>query len=188
LSTNIWSEDTDDWEIQPLGTQPKSKIDANYASIIGLDYQQHGNIVLTHEINAGTMEEFIEQYPNIKGKFKNIVPITACMNISNPYPENITYPTFAEYVAGDIMPLGLPSGTTIKPTAAKYIPQAYAKQTTLSNILPMTGSSAASSPSSTGSSNSTKAGDASSSSSNLYIPQWAWFCSLAISASLFAFM
>lgn len=138
MSTNIWSQDTNDWEIAPEGNQPKSKIDANYASIIGLDYQQHGNIVLTHEIDAGTMNEMIQQYPNIKAKFKNIVPLTACMNETNPYPENITYPNFQEYVAGNVLPLGLPSGSAIKPTVATYLPQAYASQSTLSQTLPNT--------------------------------------------------
>jgi hypothetical protein len=176
--------------IEPLGNKPKSVIDANYASIIGMDYSKHGNIVLTHEINAGTMEEMIEKYPSIKAHFKNIVPLTACMNETNPYPENITFPTFAEYVAGDIMPLGLPSGSAIKPSAASYLPQAYASQTTLTNSLPLTGSAATASSTgagsqSTGKSSSSEKASSSSSSSILAVPRWAAALMLPLSGLIF---
>ena len=129
MSTNIWSDDTDDWQILPLGTKPKATIEANYNSIINKDYSQHGNLVLTHEINGYTMDEMMQMYPSIKQHFKNIVPITACMNETSPYPENISYPNFAAYVSGDIMPAGLPSGTSIKAAAASYDPLAAASQT-----------------------------------------------------------
>ncbi|UZJ52275.1 hypothetical protein CBS101457_001595 [Exobasidium rhododendri] len=128
MSTNIWDADTSDWEALPYGTLPKASVDANYASIIGTDYSTHGNLVLTHEINAGTMAEMIEMYPSIQKAFKNIVPITACMNITNPYPEDITYPNFASYVSGDIMPSGLP-GTDIKVASATYDPLSAATET-----------------------------------------------------------
>lgn len=190
MSTNLWSEDTNDWMIEPLGNKPKSVIDANYASIIGMDYSKHGNIVLTHEINAGTMEEMIQQYPTIKSHFKNIVPLTACMNETNPYPENITYPTFAEYVAGDIMPLGLPSASAIKPSAASYLPQAYASQTTLTNSLPLTGSAATASSTGAGSQSTGKTGtsenaSSSSSSGTLSIPRWVAALLLPVSGLVF---
>lgn len=129
LSTVIWTDDTDDWKAIPAGTLPKASIDANYASIINKESDTTGNIVLTHELNNGTMSEMIEQYPQIKQKFKHIVPITACMNETNPYPESITYPNFASYVSGDIEPKGVPSGTDIKVQSASYDPLAAASAT-----------------------------------------------------------
>ncbi|PWN41028.1 glycoside hydrolase/deacetylase [Ceraceosorus guamensis] len=129
LSTVIWTDDTDDWKAIPAGTLPKASIDANYASIINKESDTTGNIVLTHELNNGTMSEMIEQYPQIKQKFKHIVPITACMNETNPYPESITYPNFASYISGDIEPKGIPSGTDIKVQSASYDPLAAASAT-----------------------------------------------------------
>jgi peptidoglycan/xylan/chitin deacetylase (PgdA/CDA1 family) len=157
MSTNIWSEDTNDWEIEPYGTQPKATIDANYASIIGLDYSEHGNIVLTHEINGDTMAEMIEEYATIKNKFKNIVPLTACMNISNPYPEDIVFPTFAEYVAGNVMPVGLPNGSSIEAKSASYSPVAYAAQTTTNALIASASSASGAAASSASASSSSSA-------------------------------
>ncbi len=77
----MWTDDTDDWKILPLGTLPTASIDANYASIIAKETSgptaNQGNIVLTHEINGHTMEEFMAQYPKIQAAFKHIVPLTA---------------------------------------------------------------------------------------------------------------
>ncbi|KAN0061983.1 hypothetical protein ACQY0O_005978 [Thecaphora frezii] len=122
LETIIWSEDTDDWQVLPAGTKPTSVIDANYKSIIAKETSTGGNIVLTHEINNATMFEFMNQYNNIKAAFKHIVPITACKNQTKPYPEDITYPNFADYISGKINATGLPSGTSIKASDADYQP------------------------------------------------------------------
>ena len=67
-------------------------------------------MVLTHEIRADTMNEFMHMYPKIQQAYKHVVPLTACMNVSHPYVEkNISYRTFAEYTSGNIMAKGLPS-------------------------------------------------------------------------------
>lgn len=126
LSTVIWTDDTDDWEILPMGTKPTSVIDANYNSIFSKAqagaYATQGAIVLTHEISNGTMQEAIKMYPTIKQNFKNVVPLTACLNETNPYPEDITFPTFEEYIGGNILASGLPDGTSMKASDASYSP------------------------------------------------------------------
>lgn len=133
LETILWTDDTDDWKILPLGTLPTSVIDANYASIIAKETAGpsagQGNIVLTHEINGHTMDEFMKQYANIKAVFKNIVPLTACQNQTRPYPEAITYPNFAQYVAGNINATGLPVGSQIKVADNHYNPSSAIAQT-----------------------------------------------------------
>ena len=90
LKSILWSADTSDWQVQPQGTKPRSVIEQNYATIIANVSQTDGNIVLTHEINGDTMALAMEQYPNITKAFKNVVPLTACMNWTNPYAEDIT--------------------------------------------------------------------------------------------------
>ncbi|CDS02222.1 related to Chitin deacetylase precursor [Sporisorium scitamineum] len=133
LESVLWTDDTDDWKILPLGTLPTASIDANYASIIAKETagpsSGQGNIVLTHEINGHTMEEFMKQYPKIQAVFKHIVPLTACMNQTKPYPEAITYPNFAQYVAGNINATGLPDGASIKAADNHYNPSAAVSQT-----------------------------------------------------------
>ncbi|CCF52926.1 hypothetical protein NDA11_000545 [Ustilago hordei] len=132
LETVLWTDDTDDWKILPLGTLPTPSIDANYAAIIAKETQGptagQGNIVLTHEINGHTMEEFMKQYANIQAVFKHIVPLTACKNQSRPYPENIVYPNFEQYVAGNINATGLPKGSEIKAADNNYNPSSAVAQ------------------------------------------------------------
>lgn len=164
MSTNIWSEDTTDWQVMPAGTKPTATIVANYQSIINQDYSEHGNIVLTHEINGATMELMMEMYPTIKQHFKNIVPITACMNITDPYPEDISYPDFAAYVAGNIEPSGVPSASGIQVSpSASYAPVSLAAQT---GSLNQTDSSSSSSSGSSGSSSGSSSSGSSSSGSD----------------------
>jgi peptidoglycan/xylan/chitin deacetylase (PgdA/CDA1 family) len=167
MSTNLWDADTFDWQMEPAGNLPKASVDANYASIISGVSNKHGNLVLTHEINGGTMSEMIEMYPSIKKAFKNIVPISACMNITNPYPEDISYPDFAAYVSGDVNPSGLPAGTAIKVTSATYDPIAAASATassTSSAAGKASSGGASSSSTSSGSSSAAKATTASDTS------------------------
>ena len=133
LESVLWTDDTDDWKILPLGTLPTASIDANYASIIAKETAGpsagQGNIVLTHEINGHTMEEFMKQYSNIQAVFKHIVPLTACKNQTRPYPEDITYPNFAQYIAGNINATGLPKGSAIKAGDNNYNPSLAVSQT-----------------------------------------------------------
>jgi len=44
------------------------------------------------------------------------------MNITQPYAEDITYPDFNDYVSGNILPSGLPSGDAIKASSAAFSP------------------------------------------------------------------
>lgn len=133
LETVLWTDDTNDWKILPLGSLPTASIDANYASIIAKETAGpsagQGNIVLTHEINAHTMEEFMKEYSNIQAVFKHIVPLTACKNQTRPYPEDITYPNFAQYIAGNINATGLPQGSQIKVQNVQYNPSLAISQT-----------------------------------------------------------
>lgn len=109
LRTIIWSDDTNDWDIQPGGSEPTQKIDSNYDKIINKGKNDSSVLVLTHEINNNTMQEFMKEFPKIQQSFKNIVPLTACLNVTNPYVEdNITYPVFNDYVSGKAQPKGLP--------------------------------------------------------------------------------
>lgn len=62
-----------------------------------------------------------QELPEIKKAWKNVVPLSACLNITKPYPENVTYPNFAEYVGGTVMPSGLP--TTFSISSAVATPQ-----------------------------------------------------------------
>lgn len=50
------------------------------------------------------------------------MPLTACLNITQPYAENIIYPNFARYIDGDTMPSGLPTSAP-SITAASFVPQ-----------------------------------------------------------------
>ncbi|WOO79062.1 Chitin deacetylase [Vanrija pseudolonga] len=104
LSNVLWKNDTFDWSV---GTNNITAADVtnNYQKIITAagqgQYATQGLTVLNHEINNFTMQEFIEQYPNIKGAFKHIVPLSAAMNWTHPYVEqNYTFQSFDEYVAG----------------------------------------------------------------------------------------
>ncbi|WFD19136.1 hypothetical protein MCAP1_001359 [Malassezia caprae] len=113
LRTIIWDRDTDDWDIKPDGNSPTQKIDSNYQKIIDLSSQgkvnDKGVVVLTHEINSHTMQEFMKMFPKVKKAYKNVVPLTACMNVTTPYvEEDIQYPVFKDFISGKVQPKGLP--------------------------------------------------------------------------------
>ena len=71
-------------------------------------------MVLTHELTINSMDEFQKMYPKIKGAFKNIVPLTACVGATSPYPEEITYPDFKDFTKGKIDAKGLPDPNNMK--------------------------------------------------------------------------
>ncbi|CAO1631478.1 unnamed protein product [Parajaminaea phylloscopi] len=122
LKSVLWSADTSDWQIKPAGTLSRADIEKNYANIINAVSTSTGNIVLSHEINGDTMDIAMEQYGNITAKFDHVVPISACMNWTSPYAEKITYPNFAQYVAGNIEPSGLPAASDLKISSATWSP------------------------------------------------------------------
>ncbi|WFD28998.1 hypothetical protein MSPP1_000002 [Malassezia sp. CBS 17886] len=120
LRTILWTADTDDWNIKPLGHKTEAQIKRNYERILD-NAASESPIVLTHEINEYTMDMFEEMYPRIDSAFDHVVPVTACQNITRPYTEDISYPDFASFTAGTIMPKGLPSASSIKTDRdAKY--------------------------------------------------------------------
>jgi len=121
LTTVIWDQDTDDWQMIPAGTEPQSYVDGMYQNFINKGdngtYSTHGTIVLSHELNNGTMSESIKWLPQVKQAYKYVVPVATCMNITQPYVEsNVTYPNFNQYV-------GLPNQPTSAATGASLVTQ-----------------------------------------------------------------
>ncbi|KAI3617300.1 hypothetical protein CBS9595_003209 [Malassezia furfur] len=113
MRTILWKEDTNDWNIQPDGSDSVSKIDENYRKIINKAGSE-SPVVLTHELSSHTMNEFMKMYPEIKKAYQHVSPLSACLNVRHPYKENITYPNFSEYTSGNLNYQSLPTGTQIK--------------------------------------------------------------------------
>ena len=124
LRTILWEEDTNDWDIVPSGSDSTQQIDQNYENIFNKAGSE-SPIVLTHEIVLQTMEEFQKMYPQLKKAYKNVVPLSACQNVTQVYPDsNISYPTFSEFVGGNVNASGLPDGNTIQvDSSAKFSPK-----------------------------------------------------------------
>ncbi|KAJ9475798.1 putative Chitin deacetylase 2 (putative) [Pseudozyma hubeiensis] len=123
LRTMMWNTDTNDWNIEPYGTIPTASMRQTYSSIISMATAPAaatgGIIVLEHELEQSAMNMSVEQYPAVKAAWKHVVPLTACLNITQPYPEEIVYPDFAEYTSGNVDASGLPGGSMgISTTAA----------------------------------------------------------------------
>ncbi|PWN32664.1 glycoside hydrolase/deacetylase [Meira miltonrushii] len=127
LRTMMWNVDTNDWNVQPYGPIPTASLQQTYSSIISMATQPAaatgGVIVLEHELEDAAMNMTIEQYPAVKKAWKNVVPLTACLNITNPYPEAITYPDFAEYTSGNVNAKGLPASNMKVATSGSIVPQ-----------------------------------------------------------------
>lgn len=164
LKTILWDNDTDDWEIQPAGDLTQAQVEANYAAIIGNVSSSHGTIVLNHEINEYTMDLFMTEYSKIQGAYDHIVPLTACMNWTTPYEEDITYPTFEEYVSGTTMPVGSPTTFTI--SSASYSPYMGGGSSAVVNAGVATGSASSARASKAKVSTTGSAGSAASGSSD----------------------
>ncbi|GAA5909346.1 uncharacterized protein JCM6883_005847 [Sporobolomyces salmoneus] len=104
METIIWTDDTFDYDWVTLG---KPAIRANYDAILAKQangtYNDEGIIVLTHEIDGGTMELSQEYLPKMQAAFSGgVVPVGTCRNISEPYVEtsDFVYPNYAQYMAG----------------------------------------------------------------------------------------
>ncbi|KAI8089481.1 uncharacterized protein BX664DRAFT_385962 [Halteromyces radiatus] len=101
MTTVIWDEDTNDWNMPGSGggNLPPSTVDGYFEGWIearknGTD-NQHGHIVLEHELNNATVSMAEKWLPQIQQTFR-VVPFNQCMNISQPYWEtNFVYPTDA---------------------------------------------------------------------------------------------
>jgi hypothetical protein len=114
LQTIMWSQDTNDWNIEPYGPEPTASIEANYNSFKSIGSSPAaatgGIIVLEHELESAAMNLSIAEYPQIKAAWKNVVPVAVCLNNTKPYYEDYTFPDFADYAAGTVNPS--PSGQT----------------------------------------------------------------------------
>jgi len=102
LSTILWDNDVNDFRIATLG---QAAVNANYQNILDAatrgNFSSHGTIVLSHELNGGTMNTSATYLPKIQQAFKYVVPVAVCQNNSQPYIEtSYTYPTFAEWTRG----------------------------------------------------------------------------------------
>ena len=172
LRTIIWDNDTDDWNVKPGGSESTQQIDQNYQNIIQQGNNgttdDHGVIVLTHELTNSTMGEFIRQYPAIKKAYDHVVPLTACFNATSPYAEDKpTYTTFSDFVSGNINAQGLPDGNTMTVNVkSKMDVQSQKNQTSAGGFSPTSIKQAANGGSSSSGSSSSSSAAASSSSSS----------------------
>ncbi|BGP49163.1 hypothetical protein JCM10450v2_005046 [Rhodotorula kratochvilovae] len=116
MSTIIWNEDTDDYNWITLGM---GAIRKNYQAIFDKQtagkYDNRGIIVLTHEIDNGTMQLSEEFLPQIMKQFTGgVMPVGVCMNNTQPYVEtaDYTYPNYAQWAAGTrTVSLAFPTAT-----------------------------------------------------------------------------
>ncbi|WFD36386.1 hypothetical protein MCUN1_003265 [Malassezia cuniculi] len=163
MRTILWQQDTNDWELGS-GQATKDQIEGWYTNIIN-KASNESPIVLTHEISNATMSMFESQAPNIQKAYKNVVPLTACLNVTNPYPEDITYPDFKAFTSGTLDPKNKPDIASVKVDAsATYSPVALSKQTQSGSY--MSPGSGSGSSDSSGSSSSSSSGSGSNSNSS----------------------
>ncbi|GAA5939614.1 hypothetical protein JCM1841_000025 [Sporobolomyces salmonicolor] len=104
MQTIIWNEDTFDYDWATLGM---AAVRANYDAILAAqksgNYSEEGIIVLTHEIDAGTMELSQEYLPQMLNQFTGgVMPVAVCMNNTEPYIEtaDYVYPNYAQWMSG----------------------------------------------------------------------------------------
>ena len=127
LRTILWQEDTEDWKIDSGDASPE-QVKNNYKKFMD-KADSESPVVLTHELTNNTMQMFVDEEPALKKAYKNIVPMTACVGVTNPYPEDITYPNFKDFTSGKIDPKNKPDITKAKVDAnAKYSPVPLSKQ------------------------------------------------------------
>ena len=125
--TIIWKQDTNDWELSDMSK--KGKVQKNYKKIISMA-DKESPIVLTHELYNSTMSTFMENYDALSKAYKNVVPVTACQNVTSPYLEgDILYPTFDELTSGKAQYKGLPSLKDMKiNTDVQYNPVPFSQK------------------------------------------------------------
>jgi len=125
--TIIWKQDTNDWELSDLSK--KGKVQKDYKKIISKAGKE-SPIVLAHELYNSTMGTFMENYDELSKAYKNVVPVTACQNVTSPYLEgDILYPTFDELTSGKAQYKGLPSLKDMKiNTDVQYKPVPFSQK------------------------------------------------------------
>ncbi|GAA5993352.1 hypothetical protein JCM10908_001443 [Rhodotorula pacifica] len=104
LRTVVWNQDTDDWSWSTIGM---AAVRANYQGILERQtagkFNRTGTIVLTHELDNGTMELSQEFLPQIRQQFVGgVMPVAVCSNNTRPYVETVdyVYPDHAQWAAG----------------------------------------------------------------------------------------
>ncbi|GAA6003980.1 hypothetical protein JCM10207_006496 [Rhodosporidiobolus poonsookiae] len=101
MRTIIWSDNTFDYEIATLS---QATVEKNYNDILAKaansTYDTQGTIVLTHELNNGTMALGEMYLPKIKEAFQYVAPVGVCQNNTKPYvEEGYTYLNFEQWAA-----------------------------------------------------------------------------------------
>ncbi|GAA6005703.1 hypothetical protein JCM11491_003731 [Sporobolomyces phaffii] len=147
METIIWDEDTFDYDWVTLG---KPAIRANYDAILAKQangtYNTRGIIVLTHEIDGGTMELSQEYLPKMQAQFSGgVVPVGTCRNVTEPYVEtsDFIYPNYAQYMSGT-RSISLASPTANPSNGAELILDPTAASTTTAVGATSTGAAQAS--------------------------------------------
>ncbi|KAG0661302.1 hypothetical protein C6P46_004073 [Rhodotorula mucilaginosa] len=104
MRTVVWNEDTDDWNWSNVGM---AAVRANYQGILDDQtagkFDRSGTIVLTHELDNGTMALSEEFLPHIRQQFVGgVMPVAVCSNNTRPYVEtaDYVYPDYAQWAAG----------------------------------------------------------------------------------------
>jgi len=103
MLTVIWDEDTNDWQLgTAVGDVSATVIQQNFDYIIGNVSQEHGIVVLDHELSIDIANMWIENYPTINKTFNHIVPALTCNNITSIWAEEGAplYPDYQNYLDG----------------------------------------------------------------------------------------
>ncbi|KAI8091727.1 chitin deacetylase 1 [Thamnidium elegans] len=124
LTAILWNLDTFDWAANVQAGVTEQTVDDHYQEYIKMGtngtFANSGNIVLSHEINAMTMNFFMKHYPAIKKAYTHVMDVATCMNITQPYAENaVVFPTFDQAV-----------GTSSNSSSSGTIPGAAKASTT----------------------------------------------------------
>ncbi|POY70082.1 hypothetical protein BMF94_6918 [Rhodotorula taiwanensis] len=118
MRTVVWNQDTDDWNWSNVGM---AAIRQNYQTIFNRqsagNFNHSGTIVLTHELDNGTMSLVQEYLPQIQQQFVGgVMPVAMCLNNSRPYieQEDYLYPNYEQWMSGTTsMSLAAPTAASI---------------------------------------------------------------------------
>lgn len=83
-----------------------------YDQVAGME-SSSSPIVQLHETSNATMSSIISHLPALKRAYQLVLPVTACMNITHPYTEDIVYPNFLQAQKPYFNYGNLPKNTTI---------------------------------------------------------------------------
>lgn len=140
LSTILWDNDVNDFRFATLG---QAAVNTNYQNIVdGATrgaFNTRGTIVLSHELNAGTLNTSAAFLPRIQQAFKYVTPVAVCQNNSRPYVEtDYTYPTFVEWAGGARVkdlppPVASPGSVLAVPNSPTQGASSYQAGSTINN-------------------------------------------------------